>query len=112
MGIIVQLFGSLVFLTLVVAGLLLIVVPSLGWRILKKVAPLAGISLLLLTALNIVWNFLRSINPILLILGVAALSIAAYFIREYPKARLSRHDADRHGERIPVMPQHIAPEDE
>jgi hypothetical protein len=107
MGALVSLFGCVLLLLLTLSGLLLIVAPTLGKRILQKTAAGAGLLFLLLCALNLVWQLLRSINPLLFILGVTALSTVAYFVRERLIGAPQRRDGPHPVERTPVMPRHI-----
>jgi hypothetical protein len=102
--------GSPLLLTLF--GLFLMVAPPLGRRILQKTAALAGLFFVFFFALNLVWNLLRSINPLLLIVGVTAVSSVSYFVRERRLRHPARSDGARHAERSPVMPDHIGREDE
>ena len=104
-------FGALLLLFLTLSGLLLIVAPPLGRRMLHKTAAFVGLSFVLLFALNLLWELLRSINPLLLILGLMALSPLAYFIRERRLGQSNGRTERRHSERSPVMPQHIAGDD-
>jgi hypothetical protein len=55
---------------------------------------------------------LRSISPLLSVLGVAAASIVAYFVREYRLGHSKLRDGPRHVERSPVMPRHIPGDDQ
>jgi hypothetical protein len=79
---------------------------------LQKTAAGTGLFFVLLCALNFVWELLRSINPLLFILGVTAVSTVAYFLRERRLGHSKRRDAPRHVERSPVMPQHMPGDDE
>jgi hypothetical protein len=112
MGALVSLFGALLLLSLTLSGLLLIVVPPLGRRMLHKTTVFAGGFVLFLFALNVFWQMVPSINPLLLILGVAALSSLAYFVRERRLGNSRRRDGTLRSERSPVMPQHTAGDDE
>ena len=112
MGTLICLLGALLLLFLTLSGLLLIVAPALGWRMLHKTAAFAGLSLALLCALNFVWGILLSINPLLVVLGLTAVSTVAYFVRERRLGHSKRHDGSRHAERSPVMPQQVGGGDE
>lgn len=107
-----SLFGAILLLLLTLSGLCLIVAPALGRRMLQKTAGFAGLLFALLIALNIVRQVLRSLNLVLLILGVIAASTLAYFIRERRVHGHARQDGPRHAERTPVMPHHVNGEDE
>jgi hypothetical protein len=108
----ISLFGAILLLLLTLSGLLLIVAPALGRRVLQKTATFAGMFFVLLVALNALWQMLRSLNPLLLILGVIAISTLAFFVRERRLRGHARHGGPRHAERTPVMPHHISGEDE
>jgi uncharacterized protein YjeT (DUF2065 family) len=111
MATLVQFFGSLLSMALILAGLLLMVAPPLGRRMLQRTAAIAGLFLMFLFALNAVWGLVRSLNPIVLILGATSVSTLAYFVRERRLGHPERRDGARHAERSPVMPQHIGGED-
>jgi hypothetical protein len=112
MGTLVSVFGALLLLFLTLSGLLLMVAPALGWRMLRKTVAFAGLSLLLLFALNFVLGILRAINPLFLILGLIVVSSLAYLIRERGLNHSKHTDSRRHNERTPVMPQQMTGDEE
>jgi hypothetical protein len=112
MGTFVSLFGSLLLFSLTLSGLLFIVAPPLGRRVLQKTAKFAGLFFVLLIALNTLWQLLRSLSPLLLIVGMFTVSTLAFFVRERRLHGHARHDGPRHAERTPVMPHHISGDDE
>ena len=63
MGTLISLFGALLLFFLTLSGLLLIVAPALGRRMLHKTAVFAGLFIVLLVALNVLWQMVHSINP-------------------------------------------------
>jgi hypothetical protein len=112
MGTLASLFGSVLLLFLILSGLLLVVAPALGRRMLQKTALGAGLFFLLLSALSLARELIHSINPLRFILGIILVSTLAYFVRERRLVRAERHDGPRPVERLPVMPQHIRGDDE
>ncbi len=112
MDILNTLFGSIMLLLLTLSGLLLIVAPPLGRRLLQNTVAFAALLFMLLVGLNTLWQIVRSINPLALLFGTAAVSTLAYFVRERRLGRSERREGSRHTERSPVMPQHADEEAE
>jgi len=112
MGTLISLFGVVLLFLLIWAGLLLIVMPALGQRLLRRTAVFVGLFLIFLVSFNLLWGLLRSINPFALVLSVAVLSPLAYFVRERRIGAAKRHDGTHPVERTPVMPRHIPGDDQ
>lgn len=99
--------GSLLLLSLAVSGLLFIVAPPVGRHLLQKTAAITVGMVIVLCALSIVWNAVRGISSIALLLAATVISTIAYFIREYRLHGHARRETPRHNERTPVMPHHL-----
>ena len=78
-----SLFGVVLLFLLILSGLLLIVAPAVGQRLLRKTATFAGLFFVLIIAFNLIWGFIRSIDSIAPILAFAVLSLVAYLVREH-----------------------------
>jgi len=109
MAILIQIFAPLLLLALMIAGLLLIVAPRYGGRMLKKTAAFTGLFVLGIVLLN---QLLHAISPVTLVLGAAAVSGLAYFVREHRLGRRVPREGLRYAERTPVIPQHVNEEGE
>jgi chromate transport protein ChrA len=101
-----HIFGSLLTLALVATGLLFIVAPSIGRRMLQYTATSAGISLIVLVILNSVLTVLSS-HPFVLVLIAVVVCTTAYVIRERRMQHPKRGEGMRHAERTPIIPTYI-----
>jgi hypothetical protein len=107
MGTLISLFGVVLLFFLILSGLLLIVAPAVGQRLLRKTATFTGLFLVLIIAFNLIWGFIRSIDSIAPILAFAVLSLVAYLVREHRIGAGKRSERPHPVERTPVMPRHI-----
>src|SRR5438046_813579 len=119
MSILIQVFGSFLLMALVVAGLLLIVAPSYGQRLLKNTAAFAGLFILGIAMLELlVCNAAKIALRILPILygrdafPLWSISVLAYFYCERHRSKkrpeqqsatsIERERVD--ARRVPIVP--------
>jgi hypothetical protein len=112
MDMLVSLFGSVLVSLLILSGVLLMVAPALGGRILTKTAAFVGLFFILLFVISLVRDFLSSTSPLFLVLGFTAVSALAFWVRQRSLSSLRRRDGPHVVERSPVMPRHIPGDDQ